>query len=73
MGWVVGVDVGGTFTDVYAVDTVSGAYAVHKTPSTPTNPAQAIIDGLQALCHRHSIALHSIERLRTVPRWLPTP
>lgn len=63
MGWVVGVDVGGTFTDVYAVDTASGACAVHKTPSTPTNPAQAIVDGVQALCRRHSIALHSIERL----------
>jgi N-methylhydantoinase A len=63
MGWIVGVDVGGTFTDFYAVDTGSGACAVHKTPSTPTNPAQAIVDGLQALCAGHDVALDAIERL----------
>ena len=28
MAWVVGVDVGGTFTDFYAVDTASGAYVM---------------------------------------------
>jgi N-methylhydantoinase A len=63
MGWVVGVDVGGTFTDFYAIDTASGAYAVHKMPSTPTNPAQAVVDGLQALCAHHGIALASMTRL----------
>ena len=63
MGWVVGVDVGGTFTDVYAIDTASGACAVHKTPSTPVNPAQAIVDGLLALCRHYGITLANIEHL----------
>ena len=33
--WVVGVDVGGTFTDFYAFDRTTGAVRLHKTPSTP--------------------------------------
>ena len=35
----------------------------HKIPSTPTQPAQAIVDGLQALCARHGIALDAVTRL----------
>lgn len=63
MAWVVGVDVGGTFTDFYAFDDRSGTCFVHKTPSTPTNPAQAIVGGLRALCSEHGIDLRTIERL----------
>ena len=43
----VGVDVGGTFTDFYALDETGGAVHTGKTPSTPDNPARAIIEGLQ--------------------------
>src|SRR4051812_41071113 len=35
----IGIDTGGTFTDVVAVDEISGELAVTKTPSTPTDPA----------------------------------
>jgi N-methylhydantoinase A len=35
MGWTVGVDVGGTFTDFYAANDTTGAVHVGKTPSTP--------------------------------------
>jgi N-methylhydantoinase A len=63
MAWVVGVDVGGTFTDFYAFNDSTGTFVVHKTPSTPTHPAQAIVDGLQALCTAHSIDLGSIARV----------
>ncbi len=49
MGWLIGVDVGGTFTDFYARDEDAGVEFVHKTPSTPDNPARAILDGLDAL------------------------
>ena len=48
-GWLVGVDVGGTFTDFYAFQANSGRVLLHKTPSTPDNPAEAIIAGLSGM------------------------
>ncbi|ETX00804.1 MAG: N-methylhydantoinase [Candidatus Entotheonella factor] len=63
MAWVIGVDVGGTFTDFYALEDQAGTFIVHKTPSTPGNPAQAIVDGLQALCTQHHIDPPEIRRL----------
>jgi hypothetical protein len=62
MGWVVGVDVGGTFTDFHAVD-ATGTVRRHKRPSTPDNPAAAIINGLKELCAEHDIPIGTIERL----------
>jgi N-methylhydantoinase A len=47
--FVVGVDVGGTFTDVTAVDTTSGEVRVGKVPSEPLNEAAAVLAGLEAL------------------------
>ena len=43
-----GVDTGGTFTDVVARDT-SGALHVHKLLSSPSDPSEAISDGVHAL------------------------
>ncbi|MFN5702806.1 MAG: aminotransferase class III-fold pyridoxal phosphate-dependent enzyme, partial [Gammaproteobacteria bacterium] len=37
----IGIDTGGTFTDIVSVDTASGAVAVTKVPSTPANPGIA--------------------------------
>lgn len=63
MGWVIGVDVGGTFTDFHAVDQVTGRSHVHKAPSTPANPAQAIVRGVLQLCRSVGIDPASVERL----------
>lgn len=41
-----GVDIGGTFTDVIVFDEDSGDIEIAKTPSTPANPAEGVIDGL---------------------------
>lgn len=41
-----GVDIGGTFTDVIVFDEESGEIAIEKTPSTPANPAEGVINGL---------------------------
>jgi N-methylhydantoinase A/oxoprolinase/acetone carboxylase beta subunit len=46
----VGIDVGGTFTDLMLVDDERGSIAVHKVTSTPADPAQATIQGLRRLC-----------------------
>ncbi|MBU2548272.1 MAG: hydantoinase/oxoprolinase family protein [Proteobacteria bacterium] len=45
---LVGVDTGGTFTDLVMMDE-AGRVGVHKLPSTPDDPARAVLDGLAAL------------------------
>jgi N-methylhydantoinase A len=45
----VGIDTGGTFTDVVAVDEGSGEIATTKTPSTPSNPADGFIAGIEKI------------------------
>ncbi len=42
---VVAVDTGGTFTDFVVLR--AGTIAVHKRPSTPDNPARAVLEGLR--------------------------
>jgi N-methylhydantoinase A len=41
-----GVDIGGTFTDVIVFDEATGEIDVTKTPSTPANPADGVMNGL---------------------------
>ncbi len=45
----VGIDTGGTFTDVVAVDEESGELVTTKTPSTPDNPADGFITGIEKI------------------------
>jgi len=42
----IGIDTGGTFTDVVAFDESTGELTVTKTPSTPADPARGFITGL---------------------------
>ena len=43
----VGIDTGGTFTDIVAVDDESGAIVTTKTPSTPADPAVGFLAGIE--------------------------
>lgn len=45
----IGVDVGGTHTDLVASDAVTGALRIEKLPSSPDNPARAVLNGLERL------------------------
>ena len=58
--WIIGIDVGGTFTDFYAFDRSTGQVAIHKRSSTPDNPARAILAGLEELAGKIGIALDAI-------------
>ena len=49
MAWQIGVDVGGTFTDLLALDPASGVFRVAKVPSTPEDQSVGFIAGLAAL------------------------
>lgn len=44
-GTVVGIDVGGTFTDIAVLE--DGKLIVHKLPSTPQDPSQGILQGVK--------------------------
>ncbi len=43
----IGIDTGGTFTDVVAVDEETGRTATTKTPSTPADPAEGFLAGVR--------------------------
>jgi len=45
----IGIDVGGTFTDLAAVESWSGRRIFRKVPSTPREPARAVLETLAAL------------------------
>ena len=45
----IGIDTGGTFTDVVAVDEETGEQLTTKTPSTPSNPADGFINGIEKI------------------------
>lgn len=47
MGWRVGVDSGGTFTDICLFDETNGRIEVWKVPSTPQDPSIAIVRGVE--------------------------
>jgi N-methylhydantoinase A len=45
----VGIDTGGTFTDIVCVDAVSGSMRVTKVASTPSNPAIGLVRGVKSI------------------------
>lgn len=52
---MIGVDVGGTFTDLVYSDTQSGAMAIHKVSTTPADPSKGVMRGIVELCDRNEI------------------
>src|SRR5262249_2048802 len=50
-----GVDIGGTFTDLVLMEEASGEMLTLKTPSIPSDPARAVLDGVGELIDRHPI------------------
>ncbi len=61
---LVGVDIGGTFTDL--VLSVEGQLHIHKLLSTPGDPAQAMLDGLRTISPGGLEALDRIAHGTTV-------
>ena len=60
---LIGVDVGGTFTDIVFADTVRGRTLVHKVPTSPEDPSLAAIRGIRELCAHHQIATEGIDHV----------
>src|SRR5215471_13461730 len=55
----IGIDVGGTFTDLVAVDDV-GCATLAKVPSTPEDPSAGVLHGLKLLADTLSVPLTAL-------------
>ena len=56
MVWRIGIDIGGTFTDVALVDELSGHIGVSKVPTTPRDPATGVLSALELAMSRYAVA-----------------
>ena len=60
---VVGVDIGGTFTDLLVYDRMSGRFTVGKTLTTPDDPSRAVRDGLIDVLAEAGIAADRVQQV----------
>ncbi|MGE0698259.1 MAG: hydantoinase/oxoprolinase family protein [Hyphomicrobiaceae bacterium] len=63
MAWRIGVDIGGTFTDVAIVDDVAGRIGVAKALTTPRDFAGGVLDALGTAMRRYGIAAGDVSLL----------
>jgi len=56
MAWRVGVDVGGTFTDLAAIDEAGGAVRLAKVPTTPADQSAGVAVGLETLLRSEGVS-----------------
>ena len=61
MAYRLGVDVGGTFTDLLLLDPQNGSFWRHKTPSTPHDSSEGILNGVNAICATAGITPADVE------------
>jgi len=61
MSLVLGIDIGGTFTDIVLLGDDGRPPIVEKVPSTPGKPADGVIDGLRRLQDVHGVDLADID------------
>ncbi len=61
MAFRLGVDVGGTFTDLLLFDDATGDFWRHKTPSTPHDSSEGILNGVEAVCSSAGVRPDQIE------------
>jgi N-methylhydantoinase A len=58
-----GIDVGGTFTDIVAYDAATGRHASHKQLTTHADPSRGIMAGIEQVLARNALAASSIARV----------
>ena len=61
--YLIGVDVGGTFTDIVFADTESSRTLIHKTPTTKDDPSRGVVAGISALCARFDLPRQAIDHV----------
>jgi 5-oxoprolinase (ATP-hydrolysing) len=60
---LLGIDIGGTFTDFAVVDPETGSITIEKVPTTPAEPALAIMQGIQALERERDFAISGVANI----------
>lgn len=55
MSYRLGVDVGGTFTDLLLINDATGDSYTAKVPSTPHNPSIAVLNGIEKICQTSGV------------------
>ncbi|MFM9853814.1 MAG: hydantoinase/oxoprolinase family protein [Sphingomonadaceae bacterium] len=63
MSYRLGVDVGGTFTDLLLFNEKTGTFWRHKTPSTPHDSSEGIMAGVSAICAKAGVDAKEIDYL----------
>jgi N-methylhydantoinase A len=64
MAYRLGVDVGGTFTDLFLVsDEPGGTQYRVKTPSTPADPSQGVLTGVRRICEEAGIEVSDLRNI----------
>ena len=63
MGWRIGIDIGGTFTDVAVLDEASGRVGVAKVSTTPHDFGAAVIEGARAAIDDYGIVPEAVTLL----------
>lgn len=57
------IDVGGTFTDVALLDSEVGKVNIVKLPSTPENPSEGVMAGIEKICALQNVEMDELANL----------
>ena len=57
----IGVDVGGTFTDLILVNELTNQIQVHKVPSTPEDQSIGVVNGIKELCENAEVPITDVD------------
>ncbi len=58
-----GIDIGGTFTDIVLYDDVTGVSFTHKELTTPDDPTRGVISGMRHLFEREGLRIDAVRRI----------
>ena len=61
--YALGIDIGGTFTDIVVYDATRGSTAAHKELTTPDAPHRGVITGIRKLFDAQGIACKDVSRV----------
>src|SRR5678815_1901008 len=63
MAYRLGVDVGGTFTDLFLTDDGDHRQWRVKTPSTPADPSEGVLVGVRRICEESGVAVGDLRNI----------
>lgn len=63
MGLTIGIDIGGTFTDVVALDGEGKVATFTKVPSVPADPSKAVMNGLERILELSRASFEDLDRV----------